>query len=154
MKFTDRTAHMKWECPFPVGHILHNGDKYGYMGTTGQSTGEHVHKDVSEGWNDFLFRLSQMNPGRGVIPRPDQLLYFVEDDGLFGVPPIITTEYCDVQYWKKYHKQHYGLDIVPKGYNPNHDWALFWNRSKQGIILAKGFDPNGYGHWVNIGFET
>ena len=79
--------------------------------------------------------------------------YFIDDE-LFGIKPIITTYFYDPAYKIKYKKDHPGYDIIPiDRHDTDEHFNIYWNRSKTGVILAKGFDA-GYGNYILIGFEA
>lgn len=154
--YTVRFAHLQ-ELPIPkLGDVIFPGDKVGRMGTTGQSKFAHLHIDVVEGLQDKIIRLSKIGYEVEHIYKPNirQLNYFVDDD-LFGIKPIITSYFYDPDYKQRFGKDHPALDLVPENRHRTKDnYNIYWNRSKTGIILAKGFDDDGYGYYILIGFET
>ena len=149
--FTVRFAHLK-EIPIPMpGDIIFRGDKVGNMGSTGQSSANHLHIDVIEGLVKHIVRLSEIGyeEGKSYLPNIEQLNYFVDDE-LFGVPPIVTTSFYDPFYGV----DHPGYDLVPEDrHETDKHFGMYWNRSKTGVILNKGFD-SGYGNYILIGFEV
>jgi hypothetical protein len=153
-KYTVRYAHLEKESDKNIGEILKTGDIFGKMGNTGQSTAKHVHTDCIEGEVKHLYHQSDLYKKK-YTPSPEQLIYFMVDNGLFGVKPVITTGYADVSYFITYKKVHYGYDVVPTDRHRTEDHHyLKWNRSNDGKVVAKGYDKKGYGHWINICFEA
>ena len=152
--YTVRFAHLE-EIPIPnVGDIIFRGDKVGRMGNTGKSTADHVHMDVVEGLVNRIIRLKEIGyeEEKAYLPNIEQLNYFIDDE-LFGIDPVITTYFYDPQYKIDWNKDHPGYDLVPFDYDTQDHYNIYWNRTKTGVILAKGFD-NGYGNYILIGFEA
>lgn len=153
--YTVRFAHLE-EIPIPeVRDIIFRGDKVGKMGNTGQSTANHLHIDVIATLQNKIIRLSEIGyeKEKTYLPNIEQLNYFIDDE-LFGIKPIITTYFYDPAYKIKYKKDHPGYDIIPiDRHDTDEHFNIYWNRSKTGVILAKGFDA-GYGNYILIGFEA
>ena len=153
--YTVRFAHLE-EIPIPkVGDIIFRGDKVGRMGSTGKSTANHLHIDVIETLQNKIIRLDEIGyeENKAYLPNIKQLNYFIDNE-LFGIDPVITTYFYDPQYKIDWGKDHPGYDVVPiDRHNTDEHFSIYWNRSKTGIILAKGFD-NGYGNYILIGFEV
>lgn len=152
MKITYRFAHLKELPELLIGQTVEMGDVIGIMGSTGQSTGDHSHIDAIEGLHSHHYRLKDMKPRGALGPRPDQILYLLEDDGLFKQKPIVTSGYCDLRYWTRWDKIHYGWDVIPADYNEGVEYPIYWNRSGRGVVLATRFDT-GYGNYIMIGCE-
>lgn len=151
--YTVRFAHLE-EIPIPLtGDVIFRGDKVGRMGNTGKSTAAHLHIDVIEGLIDHIVRLKDIGyeTENEYMPNIVQLNHFLDSE-LFGIKPIITTYFYDPDYKVKYGKNHPCYDIIPSDYKIKDHYNIYWNRSKTGIILSKGFD-NGYGNYMLIGFE-
>lgn len=70
-------AHMQSKSPLPVGTHVEKGDVVGYVGTTGSSTGNHLHYEIRRGNRD---RSSRIDPNSFHIP--------VSQIG--GTPPTIN----------------------------------------------------------------
>ena len=152
--YTVRFAHLE-EIPIPlVGDIIFRGDKVGRMGNTGKSTAAHLHIDVVETLVNRIIRLKEIGyeEGKAYQPNIKQLNYFIDDE-LFGIKPVITTYFYDPKYKIDWNKDHPGYDLVPSDYDTQDHYSIYWNRSKTGIILDKGFDT-GYGNYILIGFEV
>jgi len=153
--FTVRFAHLK-ETPIAmVNDVIFKGDKVGTMGSTGQSKHNHLHIDLIEGLITHIVRLDNIGYEDEFSYKPNikQLNYFIDEE-LFGIDPVITTPFYDPEYERLFGKHHPGYDLVPKDrHKTDKHFSIYWNRSKSGIILAKGFD-NGYGNYILIGFET
>ena len=153
-RYTVRFAHLK-ETPIPkVGDIIYRGDKVGRMGSTGQSTANHLHIDVIETLQNKIIRLKEIGYEKEKYkPNIEQLNYFIDDE-LFGIKPIITTYFYDPEYKVKYKKDHPGYDLIPiDRHDTDEHFNIYWNRSKTGIILDVNFDA-GYGNYILIGFEV
>jgi murein DD-endopeptidase MepM/ murein hydrolase activator NlpD len=143
MMYTARYAHLA----APVAATeFERGDLVGFMGSTGQSTGPHLHLDVVTGVRAWVYRMHDIDRGN---PHPDfrQLALFVDEE-LTGGPFRITTYPYDPRYkiggaWKA----HPGVDIVSVS------GQLYWNRSSPGRVITAGYD-RGYGHYVNIAFTA
>lgn len=155
MKYTFRTAHLKEKSPLVVGEVVKPGDLLGYMGSTGDSTGDHNHSDVIEGAHSHMYRMSDIGAHGVLKASPEQLLYFFEDDAFYGVLPVVTTPYLDLSYWKSRRKYHYGFDTIPRGWTDAIEWPCYWARSERynAVCLRNEWD-NAYGWHVNIGFEV
>ena len=153
--FTVRFAHLK-ELPSPmVGDVIFRGYKIGDMGSTGQSKHNHLHIDVIEGLIKRVVRLNEIGYEKGklFLPNIEQLNYFIDNE-LFGIRPVITTHFYDPEYKKMYKKDHPAYDVVPEDrHNTIEHFGIYWNRSKTGVILHKGFD-DGYGNFILIGYEA
>ena len=152
MKYTVRFAHLEKKPKWKKGQTINRGDVVGRMGSTGQSTANHLHLDCAQGEQTRLFHLSDYDTV--VNPAPRQLLYFIDDE-LFGVQSVVTTPYAEVEYFQKRGKVHHGLDIVPwnrKATDENFD--IHWNRSKPGTVTLVGYDPKGYGHYIYVTFDA
>ena len=101
-----------------------------------------------------IIRLKEIGyeEGKSYLPNIEQLNYFIDDE-LFGIDPVITTYFYDPKYKIDWNKDHPCYDVVPSDYDTQDHYSIYWNRSKTGVILAKGFD-NGYGNYILIGFEA
>ena len=154
--YTVRFAHLK-ESPIPIpGDVIFQGDKVGTMGSTGESKHNHLHIDVIEGLIKRIVRLHDIGyeEGKAFLPNIRQLNYFIDNE-LFGIRPVITTHFYDPEYKKMYEKDHPAYDLVPADRHVTEEhFNIYWNRTKTGIILNKGFDENGYGYFILIGFEA
>ncbi len=152
MKYTYRFAHLEKKPDYNVGHIFKPNEIIGFMGNTGQSTGAHLHIDCARGEITSPFSLSDFE--EKIKPEPRQLLYMI-DEGLFGVPPVITTGYADPEYFKIYKKVHYGFDVVPFNRKiSKENYKIRWNRSMNGKVVLIVDDEKGYGHCVYVITET
>ena len=153
--YTVRFAHLE-EIPIPkVGNIIFRGDKVGRMGSSGQSTANHLHIDVVEGLINKIIRLKEIGYEleNSYIPNIEQLNHFINEE-LFGIDPVITTYFYDPEYKIKYGKNHPGYDLVPKDrHKTNEHFNIYWNIPVTGIILDVDFDA-GYGNYILIGFEA
>lgn len=153
--YTVRFAHLE-EIPIPLaGDIIFRGDKVGRMGNTGNSTANHLHIDVVEGLVNRIIWLKDIGyeEGKAYSPNIEQLNHFIDDE-LFGIKPVITTYFYDPQYKIDWNRDHPGYDLIPiDRHDTDEHFSIYWNRSKTGIILAKGFDK-GYGNYILIGFEV
>jgi len=125
----------------------------GKMGNTGMSNGAHLHIDVVDGLVYKLWRLSEMYDGT-YFPNKQELDYFVSenDPTLFGVKPVITTDYDEDKYYDIYSKRHLAYDCVPHNrFETNSNFTIYWNRSYGGRVLDTGYDY-AYGNYVLIGY--
>ena len=153
--FTVRYGHLKESPIAKKGDIIFRGYKVGIMGSTGQSKHNHLHIDLIEGFINHIVRLDNIGYEDEFSYKPNikQLNYFIDEE-LFGIKPVITTPFYDPEYERLFDKHHPGYDVVPKDRHETQDhFSIYWNRSKSGIILDKGFDKNGYGNYILIGFE-
>jgi hypothetical protein len=152
MKYTVRYAHLENKPKWKVGDILRRGDIVGIMGTTGQSTAIHLHIDCVEGEQKKPYKLVDLSNGNKTSSSHE--LFFFIDSELFGVPPVITTQYDDPEYLITYGKLHRGYDVVPKDRKETKEhYAIHWNRSRIGIVSLVVDDPKGYGNCIYITFE-
>jgi hypothetical protein len=130
------------------------GDLLGVMGSSGQSEAPHLHLDVVVGMQSNAYSLASIDNGCPAPAPVRQLLYFADSD-LFGVPLIVTTPYAEVEYFTKRGKVHYGLDLVPFDRKETADHrSIYWNRTFHGRVIRIGFDPEGYGHHIQISYEA
>jgi murein DD-endopeptidase MepM/ murein hydrolase activator NlpD len=148
MKYTVRFAHLKHLPIWKTGDRILRGTIIGEMGSTGQSTGPHLHIDCVEGEQISLWRLHEAED-RTVEAAHRQIQYFIDAE-LFGVEPRITTSYNDLGYFWSRKKVHLGYDLVPS--RRGHD-TIHWNRSMPGKVTYVGHDP-GYGNTIMITFEA
>jgi len=161
MKYTVRYAHLESKPNWKVGDILKRGDVIGIMGTTGDSTAPHLHIDCVEGEQKQTYKLVDLSNGNK-ISSSHQLFFFIDKE-LFGVDPVVTTQYDDTEYLMKRGKLHRGYDIVPfdrehwenkKLIGTKDHYAIHWNRSKVGTVSLVVDDPKGYGNCIYITFEV
>jgi murein DD-endopeptidase MepM/ murein hydrolase activator NlpD len=146
--YTVRFAHLHLPDSLKVGDFVGRGSVLGIMGNTGQSTGAHLHIDVTQGRNAKAFRLSDITAGSF---KPDfrQLAYFIDQELGHG-PFKITTYPYDYHYiidgkWK----EHPGYDLVILTTSR----TIFWNRSMSGRVIKAGYD-SGYGNHLYIAFKA
>ena len=152
MKYTVRFAHMKEAPKWKRGDTIKPGDVIGIMGTSGQSTAAHLHIDCAQGEHTRLYQLADYDGA--VNPAPRQLLYFIDRD-LFGVDPVVTTGYADLEYFVTRKKVHHGFDVVPCDRKTSiAHFAIHWNRSCTGIVSAVLDEPGSYGHCLYVTFEA
>lgn len=153
MKYTVRYAHLESKPKLKVGDMLKRGDIIGIMGTTGDSTAPHLHIDVVEDEQLGPYKLVDLSNGNKVSSS-NQLFYFIDKE-LFGIDPVVTTQYDDPEYLIKYGKLHRGYDVVPKDRKETKEhYAIHWNRSKVGTVSLVVDDPKGYGNCIYITFEV
>ena len=141
--YTVRFAHLKE--PSPLSFIVKRGDVVGIMGSTGQSTGAHLHIDCVMGEQKSLYRLNDIHAND---PMADfgQLALFIDEE--LGAGPFrVTTNIYDYRYiingkWKA----HPGYDVVVEK-------EIYWNRSMDGTVVLKGHD-RGYCNYVCIAFRA
>lgn len=154
MIFTARFAHLADKPLLNVGDTLRTGQVIGIMGSTGKSTGAHVHIDVVEGTQIAKYTLNEMERGQPRTATPRQALYFV-DKMLFGIDPVITTHYADPAYFAQYQKVHLGYDVVPSDRHTSRDhFNILWPRTMPGKVVAVGYDAPGYGHYIHVSFSV
>jgi hypothetical protein len=152
MTYTVRFCHLFERPRLAVGQTVKQGDRIGIMGSSGQSTAEHLHIDCAEGKHSTAYTLAEMEAGTPK-PAPRQLNHFIDAD-LFGIEPFITTYYADPEYQRALLKVHCGYDVVPVDrHKTTAHHNIRWNRSMPGIVTRVGMDPKGYGHHVYIAFE-
>lgn len=147
--YTVRYAHLASAPKLKQGDKVKTGDIIGEMGSTGQSSGAHLHIDCVEGRQVRKYALSEIESG-AFVSSPRQLNHFI-DSSLFGVPLEITTYYADPDYMRQYKKVHSGYDVVPKDRKSK---IIRWNRSAIGEVVAILDDPAGYGNCVYVSFSV
>jgi hypothetical protein len=69
-----------------VGQVLNQGDKLGHLGSTGYSTGPHVHYEVRNGKGQHINPVTLLFPGRGVGKG-----YAWLDVGQFAAPARVAN---------------------------------------------------------------
>ena len=148
MKHTVRFAHLAEAPKLKAGDIVQDNDIIGIMGSTGQSTGEHLHIDCVFGEVNKPFKLSDI--GKRFAPSKKQLDYFI-DNGLFGCHPIVTTQFLDAEYKKQFGKDHPAYDVVTS--DPLKK-DIKWNRTKQGTVSFIAYQPESYGNVIYITFDA
>ena len=154
MYYTVRYAHLKRSFK-NIGESITRGELIGTMGSTGQSNVNHLHIDCVIGERNYLYHLSDIGYEKNfpLTPSIKQLNYFIDSE-LFGVRPLVTTFYYDPEYKILYNKDHPGYDLVPINRHETQDnFDIHWNRSARGEVLTTGYDPTGYGNYIQIGFE-
>jgi hypothetical protein len=153
MKHTFRIAHLAFRPSLSVGDKVKRGQIIGRMGSSGQSTKAHVHADSVEGIQTKRYTLADIEKNKPRASSPRQMNYFIDIE-LFGVVPIVTTPYADVDYQSKLGKVHFGYDVVPSDWNkedPSID--IHWPRSMDGVVSLIDYDEKGYGHCVYISYD-
>jgi len=153
MKYTVRYAHLDKAPEYKKGDTILRGEEIGIIGTSGQSTGIHLHIDCVEGIQDKRYTLADLTNG-SKIPSKKQLDYFIDNE-LFGIIPVITTKYDDIEYFEKYRKWHKAYDIVPEDRKQTMEhYAIHWNRSKVGTVQLVVYEPSAYGNCIYISFDA
>lgn len=151
--FTFRLAHLASAPSLSVGDKVLPGSLIGVMGSSGESTNPHLHFDGAKGFISEPYHLSAYDDE--IEPCPRQLLYFLEDNGLFKTTPTITTVYAELEYFKKRGKVHHGFDVVPLNRHVSKsNYSIYWNRSKEGVVTYKAYDEKGYGHVIYIAMRA
>lgn len=153
MKYTARFAHLKDAPTYKIGDEINTGDLIGVMGSSGLSTANHLHIDCVQGVQRKPFSLKDMEKNN---PAPDknQLNFFIDDD-LFGIKPVITTDYNDPDYFATYGKWHAAYDVVPIDRKKTiKHFLIRWNRSYKGVVSLVVNDPKGYGNCLYVSFDT
>ena len=158
--YTVRFAHMERLPPWRKGQKITRGAIIGIMGSTGQSTADHLHCDCVKGVQEEPYHLADI--GTRLVASKEQLDYFIDSE-LFGVEEVITTGFLDADYRRQFRKDHPGYDVVPidrvrwvngvKTGTKDH-YAIHWNRSKDGIVQRVGYDEKGYGNFIQISFQA
>ena len=149
--YTVRFAHLKQMSGLRVGDKVAPYAPLGVMGNTGASNGAHLHLDVIEGLRGTQWRQADMDTG-DLKAAPKQAAYFI-DDALFGIAPVITTQYADPQYLVNHKKIHQAFDVVPEDRHISEShYAIWWNRSVTGTVVYSDFDDV-YGYTLMISFE-
>ena len=149
--YTVRFAHLRQLSGLRVGDKVAPGSPVGVMGNTGASNGAHLHLDVIEGLRGTQWRQADMDTG-DIVPAPKQAAYFIDDE-LFGIEPVITTNYADPQYLRNHKKIHQAFDVVPEDrHKSDAHHVIWWNRSVVGTVVYSDYD-NAYGYTVMISFE-
>lgn len=123
-----------------VGDYVKYGSKIGIEGTTGKSTGVHLHLAVVEGIKTASWTLVSMVKDNK--PSKKECEYFITDDIWTNGKTKITTK------WLGY-ENHFAYDIV----NTIKDSReLQWNRSYVGLVTCVGYN-SGYGNYVIITYS-
>lgn len=154
MEYTIRFCHME-KSYVKKGDVLKFGDKIGKMGSTGQSTHNHVHMDLAQEAISELYHLSDIPDKITDIQELMRQYHFFIDDSLFGVDPVITSSFGDPMYKiRKKWKFHPGYDLVPVNrFKTEKNFDIMWNRSIEGLVVSSELD-DAYGNYVNIVFEV
>ena len=154
MLYTVRFAHLASAPLLKVNDTIKTGQVIGIMGSSGQSTANHVHLDVVEGEQIGKYTLTDIEKGLPKAAPPRQVLYFV-DRMLFNTKPVITTYYVDPEYFEVYKKVHLGFDVVPIDRHESRDhFNILWPRSMPGKVIAVDYDAKSYGHCISISYEA
>lgn len=148
MKYTVRFAHLEHVPELDIGDVLRRGDIVGIMGSTGQSTGAHLHIDCVVGDVRKTFKLADI--GTRYAPAQKQLNYFIDSE-LFKCKPVITTHFMDSTYRKQFRKDHPAIDVVPFDATKK---LIYWNRSFIGTVTNVVYQPESYGHCLYVMFDT
>ena len=152
MIYTVRYAHLESKSIHGIGDKIKRGTCIGMMGNSGQSTAPHLHIDCVEGSQTSLWRLKDYETNE-MVSAHRQIQWFIDAE-LFGIEPLITTSYNDLEYFRRFDKVHLGYDLVPTDrHQTKAHWYIYWNRSMDGKVLYNDFD-NGYGNTVLIGFKA
>jgi hypothetical protein len=136
------------------GQILTYGDRVGIMGSTGYSTGNHLHTGAVEGAQTSLWRLADMNSGR-VVPNKRESNYFVQGDDLFigqggeKRRTLITTDYLSDSYYRSYGVKHPAYDLIDSGAGLP---IILWNRTIPGKVVKVAYD-GGYGNYIIVQYS-
>lgn len=152
MRYTALFGHLESESSFKKGQEVFRTDTVGKMGSTGKSNANHLHFGLRKGIHPKLFRMAD-------IVTDDDLLtqahYFIDNE-LFDFDYVMTSSWGDPRYTSEGHWIfHKGYDLVPADRHLTTDhFYIHWNRSATGLVLDKGFDPNGYGHYILISYEV
>lgn len=153
MKITALFGHMKKPASVVIGDTVNEGDLIGIMGNTGKSIGEHLHLGVREGWQNTVFRMSEVEINRKLLR---ELALFMYDNTLFNFPFLVTYSFCDPKYKDGEGRlvDHMGYDVVPVDrFKTDEHHGIHWPRSMPGTVLFSGYDK-GYGNCVLIGYES
>lgn len=152
MKYTVRFAHLADKPKWKVGDTIKRGDIVGIMGSTGQSTANHLHIDCIVGVHDSPYNLADI--GSRFAPDQKQLNLFIDSE-LFGIVPVITTAFMDPEYKKIFGKDHPAYDVVPLDrLKTKEHFPIHWNRSFPGRVILITDSPTGYGNCIYISFDT
>lgn len=151
MKYTVRFAHLGSAPKWKVGDIIQDNDVVGVMGTSGQSTAAHLHIDCVVGEQNKPYKLADIGPA--FAPDQKELAAFINKD-LFGVAPVITTQFMDPAYHKQFGKDHPAYDVVPEDrHDTDAHFSIHWPRSMPGHVALVVYQPESYGHCLYVTFE-
>lgn len=140
------------------GQILNYQDKIGIMGSTGLSSGNHLHIGVVDGAHTRLWRLADTARGN---PKPNKTEsdWFITGNDLFvgqdGSKRTnrITTPWNSQSYLKKYGDLHSAYDIVDN--EPGIPYIV-WNRGVTrpipGKVVKVGYD-GAHGNYVIVQYS-
>ena len=153
MILTARFAHLETLPHWKAGDTIQQNFLVGRMGSSGQSTGAHLHLDLTVGENAGMYSLQDIEEGKPQAGPLKQLMFFLDDE-LFTVPLVITTAYAELEYYRLTRKVHHGFDVVPEDRRTTRaHYDIHWNRSMPGRVIRVSNDPYGYGYHINIAFE-
>ncbi len=157
MIYTARYAHLEAKPIYKVGDIIKPKQKIGVMGTSGQSFAKHVHFDlIQRVAPNRVYRLRELHHFISDLPSlMHQHAYFL-DNGFFKTKIFIPTYFGDPKYFLRgKFKFHPGYDLVPKDrHETTKHYALYWNRTFDGLVTGVGYDEIGYGHYITVQYEV
>jgi len=154
MILTARYAHLDSMPLWKAGETLSRNAIIGRMGNSGQSTGAHLHLDLTRGENAGMYSLQDIEEGKPAAGPLRQLMFFLDAE-LFAVPLVVTTAYAELDYYLQTRKVHHGFDLVPVDRRVTKDhYDIHWNRSMPGRVIRVANDPYGYGYHICIAFEV
>lgn len=144
-------AHMS-SVNVKAGQLVKYGDRIGIMGTTGFSSGPHLHIGTVTGDYMNLWRLGDMNSGR-VKANKTESAFFTQGDDLFTSQDgtkrgtIIQTDWLSSYYYSKYGVNHPAYDLISTGGGALP--YILWNRSHVGKVVKVAWD-GAYGNYAII----
>jgi murein DD-endopeptidase MepM/ murein hydrolase activator NlpD len=149
MFYYARFGHMKELPHYKVGDKIERGNIVGIMGSTGKSTGPHVHLDLIQKEPNGMYRMADVpNYITDLDGLMRQYKYFVDNE-LFDCKIVITTYFGDPDYLEPW-EFHPGYDVIPAETNKKN---IYWNRSQTGTVFMIGTDI-GYGNYIVIRYMT
>lgn len=148
-----------------VGSVLEEGDLIGIMGSTGNSTGNHVHVTAAKGRVSRAFYRADYNNG-SIVPLEAETNSFKSNKLFYHkgtyVPALVSySDYYksnnDFYQWRG-DRYHFGVDLITSNsYLDANRPEVRWPKKVKATVIAMGDDRNvtslGYGWWIVLHYS-